>query len=58
MGEDPSVRGSISLGKEMKVAEAAEGLSQGNCLPDSSLGGPLECNIDLEQGCTGKLAVL
>lgn len=32
-------------------------LSQGNCPPDSYMEGLLECNIDLEQNCTGKLAV-
>lgn len=38
------------------VTDAAEGLVTGNHLPDSYMGGLLECNTDPGQGHIGSLA--
>lgn len=45
-----------SLGRKEAATDAAEGLLTGNHLPDSYVGGLLECNTDLGQGHTGSLA--
>lgn len=59
VGEGSLVCGNSLLGKEMREwLKQQRVLSQRNCLPDSHMGGLLECKIDLEQGYTGNLAVL